>query len=78
VLIHAKPATRKSWDYRAKQGFYVSPALNHYRCYELVKLATKQKITSNTVEFKQAYLQILAVSADNKIINRLQVMASAL
>ncbi len=31
VLIHAKPATRQSWDYRAKQGFYVGPLLDHYR-----------------------------------------------
>ena len=41
VLIYAKPSTRCSWDYRAKQGFYVGPALNHYRCYELVKSETK-------------------------------------
>jgi hypothetical protein len=32
VLIHAKPATCRSWDYRANQGFYVGPALDHYRC----------------------------------------------
>ena len=31
VLIHAKPAMCKSWDYSAKQGFYVGPALDHYR-----------------------------------------------
>jgi hypothetical protein len=78
VLIHAKPPTCKSWDYRAKQGFYVSPVLDHYSCYELVKLETKQKVISNTVEFRHAYLQIPAVSADDKIINELQVMAGAL
>ncbi len=77
-LIHAEPVTRRSWDYRAKQGFYVGPALDHYRCYELVKSETKQKVISNTVEFRHAYLQIPAVSADDKIINGLQVMAGAL
>jgi hypothetical protein len=51
VLIHAKPSTRRSWDYRAKQGFYVGPALDHYRCYELVKSDTKQKVISDTVQF---------------------------
>jgi hypothetical protein len=51
VLIHAKPGTRRSWDYRAKQGFYVGPALNHYRCYKLVKSETKQKVISDTVHF---------------------------
>ncbi len=78
VLIHAKPATRQSWDYRAKQGFYVGPALDHYRCYKLVKLETKQKVISNTVKFRHAYLQIPALLADDKIINRLQLMAGAL
>ncbi len=64
VLIHAKPVTRKSWNYRAKQGFYVGPALDHYKCYKLVKSETKQKVTSNMVEFRHAYLQIPVVLAD--------------
>ncbi len=51
VFIHAKPGTRRSWEYRAKQGFYMGPALKHYRCYELVKSETKQKVISNTVQF---------------------------
>jgi hypothetical protein len=76
VSINAKPATHRSWNYRAKQGFYVGPALDHYRCYKLVKSGTKQKVISNTVEY--AYLQIPAVLADDKIINELQVMAGAL
>ncbi len=76
--LHTKPATCKSWDYRAKQGFYVGPALDHYRCYKLVKSETKQKVISNTVEFRHTYLHIPAVLVDNKIINRLQVMVGAL
>ncbi len=78
VLIHAKHAMRRSWDYKAKQGFYVGPTFDHYRCYELVKSEIKQKVVSNTVEFTHTYLQISAVLVDNKIINGLQVMAGAL
>jgi hypothetical protein len=78
VLIHAKPSTHRSWDYRAKQGFYVGPALNHYRCYELVKSDTKQNIISDTVRFRHAYLQIPAVSAEDKILNGLQVMVGSM
>ncbi len=78
VLIHTKPVTRQSWDYRAKQGFYVGSALDYYRCYELVKLETKQKVISNTVKFRHAYLQILGVLVDDKIINGLLVMTGAL
>jgi len=72
VLIHAKPSTRRSWDYRAKQGFYVGPALDHYRCYELVKSDKKQKVISDTVQFRHAYLQIPKVSAEDKILNGLR------
>jgi hypothetical protein len=43
-----------------------------------VKSETKQKVISDTVEFRHAYLQIPVVSADDKIINGLQVMAGAL
>jgi hypothetical protein len=78
VLIHAKPGTRRSWDYRAKQGFYIGSALDHYRCFELVKSETKQKVISDTVQFRHAYLQIPAVSAEDKILNGLQVMVGAM
>ncbi len=78
VLIHAKPVMQQSWDYRAKQCFYVGPALDHYRCYKLVKSETKQKVISDMVEFRHAYLQIPVVSADVKIINWLQGMTGAL
>ena len=43
-----------------------------------MKSETKQKVISNTVEFRHAYLHIPAVLVDNKIINRLQVMVGAL
>ena len=76
VLILTKPATRKSWDFRSKQGFYMGPALDHYRCYKLVKSETKQKVISATVEFSHAFLQIPAVFVDDKVINGLQMMAS--
>jgi len=56
VLIHAKPATRRSWDYRAKEGFYIGPALDSYCCFKLVKSDTKSQVISDTVEFRYAYL----------------------
>jgi hypothetical protein len=57
---------RHFWVCRAKQGFYVGPALDHYRCYKLVKLETKQRVISDLVEFRHAYLQIPAVLEDDK------------
>ena len=31
VLIPNKTSTRASWDFRARDGFYVGPTLQHYR-----------------------------------------------
>ena len=54
VLIHTMPATRSSWDYRARDGFYIGPALDSYRCFKLVKCNTQSQVISNTVEFWHA------------------------
>ena len=56
----------------------MGPALNHYRCYKLVKSETKQKVISDTVQFRHANLQIPAVSAKDKILHGLEVMVSVM
>ena len=78
VLIHAKPVTRRSWDFQAKQGFYIGPALNSYRCFKLVNADTKSQCISNTVEFHHKYLAIPAPTSEDRIIQGLQQVAGAL
>ena len=78
VLIHAKPVTRRSWDFRAKDGFYIGPALDSYRCFKLVKSDTKSQVISDTVEFRHAFRTIPSPSPEDKIIHGLHAIASAL
>jgi hypothetical protein len=52
--------------------------MDHYRCYKLVKMDTKQKVILDTVEFRHAYLNVPAVSFEDKITNGLQVMVGVL
>jgi hypothetical protein len=78
VLIHAKPVTRRSWDFRAKEGFYIGPALDSYQCFKLVKSDTKSQVISDTVEFRHAYRAIPTPTPADKIIHGLQVMSGAL
>jgi hypothetical protein len=78
VLIHAKPATRRSWDFRAKNGFYIGPDMDSYRCFKLVNADTKSQVISDTVEFSHSYLSIPAPSTEVRIIHGLQVVAGAL
>ena len=78
VLIHAKPGTRRSWDFRAKEGFYIGPALDSYRCFKLVKSDTKSQVISDTVEFRHSYITVPSQSPEDKIIHGLQVVAGAI
>ena len=78
VLIHAKPATRRTWDFRAKEGFYIGPALDSYRCFKLVKSDTKSQVISDTVEFRHAFRTVPSPSPEDKIIHSLQVISGAL
>jgi hypothetical protein len=65
VLIHTKPATRCSWDFCAKKGYYIGPALDLYRCFKLVKSDTKSQVISDTVEFRHAYCTIPSPSPED-------------
>ncbi len=43
ILIHAKPASCRSWDFCAKNGFYIGSALESYPCFKLVNADTKSQ-----------------------------------
>jgi hypothetical protein len=78
VLIHAKPATSQSWDFRAKPGFYIGPALDSYCCFKLVKTDTKSQVILDTVKFCHLYSSVPVPSAEDKIIHSLQVVTGAI
>jgi hypothetical protein len=78
VLIHAKPSTRRSWDFHAKEGYYTGPALDLYCCFKLVKSDTKSQVISDTVEFRNAYCTIPSPSPEDKIIHGLHIMLGTL
>jgi hypothetical protein len=78
IFIHAKLATRQCWDFLAKPGFYIGPALDSYRCFKLVKTNTKSQVISDIVKFCHLYLSVPVPSAEDKIINGLQVVAGTI
>jgi hypothetical protein len=73
VLIHPKPATKRSWDFCAKEGYYIGPTLDLHHCFRLVKSDTKSQVISDTVEFHHAYRIIPSPSLEDKIIHGLHV-----
>jgi hypothetical protein len=78
VLIHAKPATWQSWDFRMKPGFYIGPALDSYCCFKLRKSNTKSQVILDTVKFCHSYLSVPVPSAEDEIIHGLQVVAGVI
>jgi hypothetical protein len=51
VIIHKKPAERRSWAPHGQDGWYVGHAPEHYRCYQIFVTATAATRVSDTVEF---------------------------
>ncbi len=78
VLLHAKPELRKSWDFRSQDGFYVGPALQHYRCYTILKKESHAIVISDTVRFCHHTLTVPNLTAEDKIIHALQALTTAM
>jgi hypothetical protein len=80
VLIHAKPATRQSWNFQVKPGFYIGPALDFYHCFKLVKTKTntKSQVILGTIEFFHLYLSVPVPYVEDKCIHSLQVVMGAI
>ena len=51
VVIHDKSTKRASWAYHGQMGFYIGPALEHYRCMHCYIPTTKQERIADTIQF---------------------------
>ena len=51
VVAHDKPDQRGSWAAHGHDGWYVGPALEHYRCYKIYNIDTKRVHMPDTVDF---------------------------
>jgi hypothetical protein len=50
IIAHEKPDQRSSWDPHGVDGYYLGPALDHYRCYQVNMTKTKGTRIFDTVE----------------------------
>ena len=51
VQFYDPPATRKTWAPHSLDGFYLEPAMQHYRCYRCYIPATRSEWIARTVHF---------------------------
>ena len=77
IIAHAKGSTRLSWDYRGHMGFYVGPALEHYRCHKIIKTSTSAVIISDTVVFQHPTLSVPTLTTTDRIIHCLRALTIA-
>ena len=51
VLVHSKPDNRASWDPNGKEGWYIGPSPNHYRCMKCFMPSARSEIHADTIVF---------------------------
>ena len=65
VLVHQKPTVRETWAPHAVEGWYLGPALNHYRCYRVwVDETSAERIADTLAWFPTQFPMPTASSAD--------------
>jgi hypothetical protein len=79
IIAHERPDQRVFWDHHGVYGYYIGPALYHYRCYQVHITKIKGTRIVDTVEFfpsktamPQTSSNYLAAIAALKLSNALQ------
>jgi hypothetical protein len=63
VISHEKTDKRAYWDPHGVDGYYLGPALDHYRCYQVHITETKGTQIVVTVEFFASQIAIPQTSS---------------
>jgi hypothetical protein len=51
IISHETPGRRRTWSPHGQDGWYIGPALEHYRCYTVYITKTRSNRIVETVEF---------------------------
>ena len=51
VLVHKKTMNRTSWGPHGVKGWYMGPAMSHYRCIKCFLPETRTEVITDTVTF---------------------------
>jgi hypothetical protein len=67
VVIHKRPQQRRTFRDHGREGFYIGPAMQHYRHYSVFVTATRGDRVSNTVEFFPTKFTMPATSSNDPL-----------
>ena len=63
VLIHEPSTVRETWAPHAVEGWYIGPALQHYRCYTIWADATSAERIANTLTWFPSQVEMPTTSS---------------
>jgi len=78
ITIHEKPGQRKSWSKHGVKGFYLGPAMQHYRCYDVWTTQTGNTRTTDTVAWHPKGYQWEQYSPLEMVTSTAEVLSNAL
>ena len=78
TLIFDPPTQQRSWPAHGHDGWYVSPAMEHYWCYKTIKRDNKQEIITDTVTMYPAYCNMPTMASSEVAISAAKELTNAL
>jgi Reverse transcriptase (RNA-dependent DNA polymerase) len=78
VLVHEKPHKRRSWDPKAVKGYYIGPAMDHYRCFLVHCVETKMTRVTDTVTWLPGQTRVPVINPTEAIVEALENVSTAL
>jgi hypothetical protein len=67
VLIHEKPTVRGTWAPHAVPGWYLGPAMHHYRCYRVWARTTRAERITDTLVWVPTTLRVPVPSPTDRL-----------
>ena len=78
VTVHEKPEQRASWAHHGVKGYYIGPAMDHYRCYRVWVAATQRPRISDTLAWHPVGYAWNTLSDAELVAEAASTLASAL
>ena len=78
VIVHNKPTKRPAWGFHGDEGYYVGPALHHYRCIECLMTNSRRTRIADTVQFFPHKIPFPTISLSTRLTTAVDEILSTL
>ena len=77
-MVHEKSNKCASWVDHGVDGWYLFPAMDHYRCYRIYVPNTRAERNSDTVAFSPQHTKVPSIAAIDAATTATQQLVTAL